>query len=414
MQPRSPGDRSVTCYYGDVCAPATAGALGLAYQFTAPSGTVTTKSYDPTGDFTGSMVSFRSYSATTATAYLTTGQPYCTAAPGEYAQGVRCPATPPAATAPPANVTSTGYDPTGRVVKTVGPTGATTLSTYGPTGKQYCSVAPTASQGVTCPAFATLTAPAAGDDPYLGATIDLYNTLGELVTSASPLGAVTTTTFTTTGELATQVTATGTAVAPPVTTTDSYDADGKVTSTTTGDATTKTSYDPTGNAFCTATPNAVAKGSATYHCPAWLALLGHIELSAAERRILIAARSKQGDGVTPRGLRSILGPEANVSSLLSGLIAKGLLVRVGERGGTRYVLSDEVITRAGATGVEARTRKRQILLDEMRKSGKLSTAEAADLLSEDMATVRRLLNDLVSADLARARGNTRGRRYYPV
>ena len=91
------------------------------------------------------------------------------------------------------------------------------------------------------------------------------------MTSASPLGAVTTTAYTTTGEMATQVTATGTAAAPPVTTTDSYDADGKVTSTTTGGATTKTSYDPTGTAFCTATPNAVAKGSATYRCPAWQA-----------------------------------------------------------------------------------------------------------------------------------------------
>jgi ATP-dependent DNA helicase RecG len=147
---------------------------------------------------------------------------------------------------------------------------------------------------------------------------------------------------------------------------------------------------------------------------AWLALLGHVELSAAERRILIAARSRQGEGVTPRGLRDILGPGVNVPSLLSGLVAKSLLVRVGERGGTRYVLSDEVVMRAGATGVEARTRKRQILLDEMRKRGRLSTAEASDLLSEDMATVRHLLNDLVRADLAQARGNTRGRRYYPI
>ena len=94
------GATTTTCFYGDACAPATAGALGLVYQVTAPSGTVTTKSYDPTGNLTGSTVSFRSYTATTATAYLATGQPYCTVAPGEYAQGVRCPATPPAADSP--------------------------------------------------------------------------------------------------------------------------------------------------------------------------------------------------------------------------------------------------------------------------------------------------------------------------
>lgn len=143
---------------------------------------------------------------------------------------------------------------------------------------------------------------------------------------------------------------------------------------------------------------------------AWLALLGHLELSAAERRMLILARHE--DGITPRRLRELL-PEADADLLLGGAVTKGLLVRVGERGGSRYVLSDEIVMRAGAGGVEARTRQRQHLLEEMQRAGSLSTAEGAAILDEDTSVVRNLLNDLVRARLAIAKGKTRARRYYP-
>lgn len=144
---------------------------------------------------------------------------------------------------------------------------------------------------------------------------------------------------------------------------------------------------------------------------AWLAFLGHVDLSSAERRLLVAARTDRG--ITPRAARSVLGP-VNVSNLLAGLVAKGLLVRVGEKGGTRYVLSDEVVMRAGATGMEARNRQRQLVLDRLRQRGSLSTAEAADLLSEGATFARHILNDLVRSGQAEARGNTRARRYYPA
>ncbi len=149
---------------------------------------------------------------------------------------------------------------------------------------------------------------------------------------------------------------------------------------------------------------------ATVEDQAWLALLGHLELSALERRMLILARHE--DGVTPRRLRELL-PGIDVDLLLVGAVTKGLLVRVGERGGSRYVLSDEIVMRAGAGGVEARTRQRQHLLEEMQRAGSLSTAEGATILDEDSAVVRDLLNDLVRARLAVARGKTRARRYYP-
>lgn len=143
----------------------------------------------------------------------------------------------------------------------------------------------------------------------------------------------------------------------------------------------------------------------------WLALLGHYQLSAPERRMLVIAR-REGQ-VTRRRLR-VLMPVVDPVSLLNAAVAKGLLVRVGEKGGTRYVLSEEVVLRAGSKGLEAQSRKRQLLLDEIHQRGSISTAEASALIREDAAMVRHLLNDLVRAGLARAEGRTRARRYYEI
>lgn len=144
---------------------------------------------------------------------------------------------------------------------------------------------------------------------------------------------------------------------------------------------------------------------------AWLALLGHLDLSPQERRVLVIARHEQA--VTPRRVKALM-PDVDAEALLAGAVARGLLVRTGRRGGARYVLSDEVVLRVGAAGVEARSRQRQMLLDEMRRRGSLSTTEAAEALQEDPALVRQLLKDLVRARLAVARGRTRGRRYSPA
>ena len=142
---------------------------------------------------------------------------------------------------------------------------------------------------------------------------------------------------------------------------------------------------------------------------AWLALLGHLNLTPPERRMLVRARR---DGwVTPRGLRAEM-PDENVEALLAGGVAKGLLRQEGERGGSRYVLSEEVLMRAGASGLEARGRQRQMLLDEIRRNGSISTVEGAQLLGEQLPIVRHLLNDLARAHLIVAAGKTRGRRYY--
>ena len=142
---------------------------------------------------------------------------------------------------------------------------------------------------------------------------------------------------------------------------------------------------------------------------AWLAMLSAHSPSVEERRALVAAR-REGS-ITPRRLKEIL-PDVKASVVLAGAAAKGLMVRVGERGGARYQLSDEIMLRAGGHSMEAQARKRQSLLDELRRRGSLSTAEGARLLGEDTAAVRHLLNDLVQAGLARAEGRTRARRYY--
>ncbi len=143
---------------------------------------------------------------------------------------------------------------------------------------------------------------------------------------------------------------------------------------------------------------------------AWMNLLGHLSLTTPERRVLVVAR-REGQ-VTPRRIRALLPENTDVDDLISGAIAKGLLVRAGARGGTKYLLSDEIVLRVGGSGLEARGRQRQRLLDEIRRKGSLSAQEGAELLKESPAIVRHLLNDLDARGMVKAHGRTRARRYY--
>lgn len=140
----------------------------------------------------------------------------------------------------------------------------------------------------------------------------------------------------------------------------------------------------------------------------WLSLLGQFQLSVAERRVLVVAR-KEGS-VTPRRLRELI-PAAEVKNVLAGATARGLLVRVGERGGSRYELSDEIVLRAGTSSIEAQRQKRQRLLDEMDQRGSISTVKGAELLGETVPEVRKLLSEMMRNGLVRATGRTRGRRW---
>ena len=142
----------------------------------------------------------------------------------------------------------------------------------------------------------------------------------------------------------------------------------------------------------------------------WLMQLGQEELTANERRALIAAR--QNGAVTPRELREVM-PDAEARAALDGAVAKGLLTRIGRRGGSRYVLSAEAVLRAGSAELAAQNRRHQALLAEIRRRGSISTSEAAILINAPPTATRKLLEELVSLGLVQARGNTRARRYYP-
>ena len=76
------------------------------------------------------------------------------------------------------------------------------------------------------------------------------------------------------------------------------------------------------------------------------------------------------------------------------------------------MLSDAMVRLVGSPGMVARNRKRQSLLDEIRRRGSLSTTDAATLLDTAPAVAREMLNELVQVGLARAVGRTRARRYY--
>ena len=143
----------------------------------------------------------------------------------------------------------------------------------------------------------------------------------------------------------------------------------------------------------------------------WLTLLGQDDLTADERRTLVAVR--RNGAVTPRELRRIL-PDADARALLAGAVAKGLLARAGRRGGSRYVLSEEITLRAGSAGIAAQGRRRRLLLDEVRRRGSISVTEGAGLIDASPAAARSLLNELVQAGLVRAEGRTRARRYRPA
>ena len=141
----------------------------------------------------------------------------------------------------------------------------------------------------------------------------------------------------------------------------------------------------------------------------WLMHLGREDLTASERRALVAAR--RNGAVTPRELREI-APEADAGAVLAGAVNKGLLARIGQRGGSRYVLAEDVVLRAGSAGMAAQNRRRQTLLDEVRRCGSISTTEAGLLINVTPATARGLLHELVKVGLLEARGRTRGRRYH--
>ena len=138
----------------------------------------------------------------------------------------------------------------------------------------------------------------------------------------------------------------------------------------------------------------------------WLQALEGVHLTADERRLLIEVR-RAGGSIAPRQIREAM-PESDTRELLARAQTKGLLARIGTRGGSRYALANLIVPVAGGPV----TRQAQMLLDEIRRRGSLSTPEGVKLIGTAPATVRALFHKLVQAGLIRAEGKTRARRYY--
>lgn len=143
----------------------------------------------------------------------------------------------------------------------------------------------------------------------------------------------------------------------------------------------------------------------------WLSLLAPLDLVPAERHALALVRRS---GSLARKDLQLARPEADAGSVLTGLVSKGLLVREGERGGARYVLSEQVIARTGSGSVEERQRQRQRLEAHVRSVGSVTSQEAAAILDADVPTARGLLQDLVRAGRLTRSGRTRGTRYHAI
>ena len=138
----------------------------------------------------------------------------------------------------------------------------------------------------------------------------------------------------------------------------------------------------------------------------WLQALEGVHLMADERRLLVEVR-RAGGAIAPRQIREAM-PEADTPELLARAQTKGLLARIGIRGGSRYTLANLIVPLAGGSV----TTQAHVLLDEIRRRGSLSTPEAVKLIGTAPAAVRALFHKLVQAGLIRAEGKTRARRYY--
>ena len=138
----------------------------------------------------------------------------------------------------------------------------------------------------------------------------------------------------------------------------------------------------------------------------WLQALEGAHLTADERRLLVEVR-RAGGSIAPRQVREAI-PGADTRELLARTQAKGLLARIGKRGGSRYALANFIVPLAGGSV----TTHAQMLLDEIRRQGSLSTPEGVKLIGIAPGAVRAVLNKLEQAGLIRAEGKTRARRYY--
>ena len=141
---------------------------------------------------------------------------------------------------------------------------------------------------------------------------------------------------------------------------------------------------------------------------AWLQLLGAGPDSAEERTALVETRRK---GQLPRRHFADVVPGVDVDRLLSTLVAKGLLVRVGRAGGDSVRTVPR--TRGESWGVEHRgpTAASPDAAGRDGPQGQSLPGGGCRRAGGDGGAARALMGLLVAAGLVVAEGNTRARRY---
>ena len=203
-------------------------------------------------------------------AYGADNQVWCSVDAADYADGTRCPSSPPAAppspgtTDPNLGATISLYNAADELTAVTDPLGNTTTYAYTPAGDgvpvglQYCAVDPVDYQaGLSCPAYGASHVP--------GTATETYNAAGYVVTSTDADGHTTSYTYSSTnpGLVATTTRPDGTV------TSYSYDAAGHALLTTASfgsySATTQVAYDGAERQFCEVAPAEYAKG---VRCPA--------------------------------------------------------------------------------------------------------------------------------------------------
>ena len=141
----------------------------------------------------------------------------------------------------------------------------------------------------------------------------------------------------------------------------------------------------------------------------WLESFDHALVTPGERKILVMLNR---EGTIPlRVLKELLPDLDNLDKTLESSIAKGLIERNGNRGGSRYQLTQSLKHMIGSQGKEDYSRQ-GLLVGYIREHGSISTAEAADLLDVSIQTARKLLSGLSQTGILHPVGQTRARRYY--
>ena len=141
----------------------------------------------------------------------------------------------------------------------------------------------------------------------------------------------------------------------------------------------------------------------------WLESFDPAIVTPDERKILVML-NREGT-IPPRLLKESLPELENLDKTLESAIAKGLIERSGNKGGSRYQLAQTVKRMIGSQGKEDYSRQ-GLLMSYIKEHGSISTAEAADLLEVSLQTARKLLNGLSQTNILRPVGQTKARRYY--